>query len=1092
MLKNVKLYLQKYFTTNILGDYYSPKFKKFMKKLLQSLFVVLLFAASAMAQQRTITGTVTGKEDGLPLPGVSVKVKGSKVGTSAGADGKYSISVPSGATELEFTSLGYISQSREITSSNVINVALVSDSKQLGEVVVTAMGVVKSKRNLGYATQTVKGDQLIDKGDGNILNALQGKVAGVEITGSSGSAGASTNIILRGMSSFSGSNQPLFVIDGIPISNDLDVNNSNGNTLYSNQPANRALDIDPNNIESMNILQGPAAASLYGSRASNGAIIITTKKGSGQAGKATITFNSAYGVQNAYGFPKLQNTYGQGASGSFNAISGNSLGPAFGTTPSLANGLIVAPGTTPYVNGVTYKQGDVIPYQNFADNISNYFKQGNTWDNNLSINSGDAKNNFNFTIGNSSTNGILPVSQFKKTNVGFSASSAVTDKLTISGGVTYYNTLQNGATTQGNGGNSSMFQIFSVTRSTNLGYYRDNYKNADGTSNWYISGRDNPYFAANENINKSNLTRFIGNATLSYDVLNWLNVSYRLGMDTYTDRRYRYVTVGSTQAVGSGGRVLNDVFYRNELNGDLLITAKKNDIFTEGLNASVLLGQNVNQRLFQETAADGLGLAIPGFKNVTGATNFNQSFEYETKRRLLGYYGQISLAYNNYLFLEMTGRVDQSSTLPINNNTYFYPSVSSSFVFSDALHLQSDVFSLGKIRASFARVGRDAAPHRLQNTFIAGNYGNNVAQFVFPYSSVSGASLAGFAANNLLAGSDLKPEFTTSYEVGTNLGFFKNRLTLDATFYYQGSKNQIVDVAMPASSGYTGRTTNIGQLRNRGVELVLNGTAISAKNVSWDISANFSKNDSKVISIAPGITSFGIAGNAFGGVIPSIYEGRAFGVIVGSKYQRSPDGQLIVDKNTGLYPTAVIPNEVVADPNRAWTAGISNTVRVKKFTFSALVDFKKGGDIISWTAATLRQNGSLAITAEDREMPHILPGVIDNGNGTYSPNNIQIPGQTYWNSGFGGIGGGEFTVFDATTLRLREVTLSYDLTGEAMKTKFIKNIRLTVYGRNLYYYAPNSPIDPEVNTQGAGNIRGLELQSAPNTRNFGASLRVTF
>jgi TonB-linked SusC/RagA family outer membrane protein len=1055
-----------------------------MKKLLQSLFILLFVAGSAMAQQRTITGTVTGKDDGLPLPGVSVRIQNSKTGTQTGSNGKYALNAPSGAVTLEFSYLGYTTQVLTVGSGNVQDAVLVSDSKELNEVVVTAMGVTRTKRDLGYATQNVKGDQLIDRGDGNVLNALQGKIAGVEITGASGSAGASTNIILRGMSSFSGSNQPLFVVDGIPISNDLD---QSGNTLFGNQPANRALDLNTNNIESINILQGPAAAALYGSRASNGAIVITMKKGSGQAGKTVIGLNSNFGVQDVYGFPKLQNQYGQGASGVFNSTSGNSLGLPFGTTPSLANGLIVAPGTAPVVNGVTYKPGDVIPYQSFKNNIRDYFSQGTTWDNNLTVNSGDAKNNYSFNIGNSSTEGILPVSEFKKTNAGFSASSAVTEKLTVSGGINYFNTVQIGATTQGNGGNSALFAIYGVTRSTDLEYYKNNYKNPDGTNNWYVPGRDNPYFAANENTFKSNLSRFIGNVNLAYDVTNWLNVTYRLGLDTYTDRRKRYVTIGSTQAAGSAGRVLEDIFFRNELNGDLMVTAKKNDIFTEGLNATVLLGQNINQRIFQNSFVDGLGLSIPGFTNVSGATNFSSSGETNTKRRLLGYYGQISLGYNNYLFLEMTGRVDQSSTLPQDNNTYFYPSISSSFVFTDAFGIQSDILSLGKIRASYARVGRDAIPYQTQNTFQNATYGNNTASFVFPYGSISG-----FGANTKIAAPDLKPEFTSSIEVGANLAFWKSRINLDVTVYDQKSKNQIVDVALPTSTGYNSRTTNIGALSNKGIEMVLTGAIISNKTVNWELSANFSKNKSKVTAIAPGVTSFQIAGNVFGGVIPSVYVGEGFGVIVGSKYQRSPSGDLLVDKNTGLYNATLIPNQVVADPNREWTAGVTNTVKVKNLTFSALVDFKKGGDLISWTAATLRQNGSLDITAVDREMPHILPGVIDNGKGEYYPNNIQIPGQTYWNSGFGGIGGGEFAVFDATTLRLREVTLGYDFGNTILKSKVIKNIRLTVYGRNLYYYAPNSPIDPELSTQGAGNIRGLELQSAPNTRNFGASLRATF
>ena len=1055
-----------------------------MKKLLQSLFLMLFVAVSAMAQQRTITGTVTGKDDGLPLPGVSVRIKGSSTGTSTGADGKFSIQIPSSETPLVFSSIGYTTIERAAGNAAVLNISLGSDENQLGEVVVTALGVTRTKRDLGYSTQNVKGDQLVDRGDGNILNALQGKVAGVEITGASGSAGSSTNIILRGISSFSGSNQPLFVVDGIPISYNLD---NTTNTLYGNQPANRALDLNPNNIEAMNILQGPAAAALYGSRASAGAIIITTKKGSGQAGQTNITLNSNYGFQNVYGFPELQNEFGQGASGVFNSISTNSLGVRFGTTPTLANGLIVAPNTTPNVNGVIYQPGSTIPYVNYKDNIKSYFSTGRTYDNNILLNSGDAKNYYSLSAGNSITDGILPASKFTKNTVSFSAGSQVTKQLNIVGSINFFNTLQNGSTTQGNGANSSMFGLFGVTRSTDLDYYKNNYKNADGTNNWFVTGRDNPYFAANENSFKSNLTRFLGNVNIGYDVRDWLNVSYRIGLDTYTDRRKRYVAIGSTQASSSAGSVLEDIYYRNEVNGDLIITAKKKDIFTDGLNATVLLGQNINQRSFQNAYVAGVGLTIPGFDNVSNGTNFTTSGETSTKRRLLGYYGQLSLAYNNYLFLEATGRADQSSTLSTDNNSYFYPSVSSSFVFTDAFHIESKILSMGKIRASYARVGKDADPYSLENTYVTGGFGNNTASFTFPYGTTSG-----FGANNQIANPNLKPEFTTSYEFGLSLGLFNNRVSFDATYYNQGSKNQIVDVALPASTGYTSRLTNIGEINNKGVELILNGTAISSKNFSWDISANFSKNKNRVVSIADGITSFQVGGNAFGGVIPSIFVDQPYGVIVGSKNPRSPNGDLIVDANTGLYSTATIANQIVADPNKDWTAGISNTFRIKKFTISALVDFKKGGDIISWTAATLRQNGSLAVTAEGREEPHILPGVILAANGEYVPNYIQIPGQTYWNSGFGGIGGGEFTVFDATTFRLREFTIGYDLAGSVLKTKAIKNIRLTIYGRNLYYYAPNSPIDPEVSTQGAGNIRGLELQSAPNTRNFGASLRVTF
>ncbi|POY37055.1 SusC/RagA family TonB-linked outer membrane protein [Solitalea longa] len=1052
------------------------------KRLLYFIAVFLFVASTVMAQNRTITGTVTDKSDGGPIPGVSVLVKGSSIGAQTDIEGKYSIAAPANST-LVFKFVGYSTKEVTVGATSTVNISLEQDAKQLGEVVVTALGVTKVKRDLGYATQTVKGDQLADKGDVNIINTLQGKVAGVDITGASGNAGSSSNIILRGISSFTGNNSPLFVVDGVPVSNDLDQSTT---TLYGNQPANRALDLNLNNIESMNILQGPAAAALYGSRASNGAIIITTKRGSGVKGKTAVTFSSSYGVQNVYGFADLQNKYGQGAGGAFNSVSGNSWGPAFGSTPSLANGLVVATGTTPNVNGVVYQPGSSIAYNNYKNNLIDYFNQGTSFENNLSINSGDAKNNYGLTLGNTNQTGILPTSEFKKLNAQFTANLSLTDKLTLGTSINYFNTIQNGATTQGNGANSSMFGIWGVTRSTDFNYYKNNYINADGSNNWFIAGRDNPYFAANSNSLTSNLSRVMGNVNLGYDVFSWLNVGYRLGLDTYTDRRKRSVAIGSTQAASSAGSVMNDQFFRSEFNGDLLITAKKSNIFVDGLNASVLLGQNINQRVYQNATVKATGLSIPGYWNVANGSSFTESGEASSKRRLIGYYAQMSLGYKNYLFLELTGRVDQSSTLPTENNTFFYPSVSSSFVFTDAFNIQSDILSMGKVRASYAKVGKDANPYVLSNTYSSWSFGNNVATYNFP-----SGSILGYGADATIANPLLSPEFTSSYEFGTNLSFLKDRINLDLTYYNQSSKNQIIAVGLPASSGYDSRYTNIGEITNKGIEATLGVTAIGKGGFRWDVSANFAKNNNKVVSIAEGVPSFAVPGSAFGGVIPSVVVGQPYGVIMGSTYNRNENGDLLIDPKTGLY-AGTTPNQVVANPNRDWTAGLTNTFKYKNFTLSALVDYKKGGQLVSWTIATLRGNGSLAETGVDREMPHILPGVIANSDGSFVPNNIQIPAQTYWNSGFGGIGGGEFAVFDATTFRMRELTLSYDLKGSMIKTSAINNIRFTVYGRNLFYYAPNSPIDPEVNTQGAGNIRGLELQSAPNTRNFGASIKVSF
>ncbi|RXK83486.1 SusC/RagA family TonB-linked outer membrane protein [Filimonas effusa] len=1078
-----------------------------MRKLLLLVCACLLVIQN-WAQERTVTGKVTD-EKAVPLPNVTVLIKGTKKVVTTDDAGTFRVTAAQGAT-LILSLVGYGSQEVKVGTQSNFNVTLHATGQNLSDVVVTALAITKSKRSLGYATQTIKSDEIADKGDGSLLNALQGKVAGADITSAGGSAGASTNIILRGMTTFSGSNQPLFVVDGIPISNDLDQGTV---SLYTDQSANRAMDLNLNNVESVNVLSGPAAAALYGSRASNGAIIITTKKGVGKKGAVSVTYNSSYTAQKIYGFPELQNEYGQGANGVFSAISTNSWGPKFGSTPTLANGLIVAPGTSPVVNGRKYNPGETIEYKAYPNNILNFFETGKVVENNLSINAGDAQNNYTLSIGNSNNRGIIPTTKFDRTNIQFSASSQLTDKLSVKGSATYFSTVQNSATQGANSSYGSTTRVYSTPRSIDMEYYKNNYTTPGGYNNWFlpntystglkdtISGGDNPYYALNKNPITSHTARILGSFTIGYNVADWLNVSYRAGVDAYTTRRKRVTAIGSTQIVRSvftgaagtaTGGVMEDMYYRNEINGDLMITAKKNDIFTKGLNANLLLGQNINQVKSQQISEVGYGLTVPGYYNITNATNFSLSNEYSSTRRLLGFYGQLSLAYNNYLFLELTGRVDNSSTLPKKNNTYFYPAANTSLVLTDAIpSLKSDVLSFAKVRLGWARVGKDAAVYSTSNTFYSYALGNNVASFNFPYGTT-----AGFGASNVIANPNLTPEFTTSKEGGFNLGLFKNNLNIDFTYYSQLSKDQIVSVGLAGSTGYSSKVANVGRMTNKGIELTVSGTPVKTKDFSWNVSGNFTKNKNKVQYVIAdhSVKSFQIGGFVYSGLIPSIVEGQPFGVVLGSKFLTNSKGERLIDSTTGNY-AGYLANQIVANPNRDWSAGLTNTFNYKRFSFSFLLDYKQGGDIVSFTVSTLRANGSLKETAVDRDLPKVLPGVIARADGSYVQNNIQVPSQTYWNGSFGSSTGAstsnEFAVFDATTFRVREVSLGYEFVGDVIKSGVLKSVRLSIYGRNLFFYAPNSPIDPEMNTQGAGNIRGLELLSAPNTRNYGAALRVT-
>jgi TonB-linked SusC/RagA family outer membrane protein len=1029
---------------------------------------VFCFCLSAIAQTKTITGRVTD-QNGQPVIGASVLAKGTARGTKSNVDGVYTLSVPANARTLVVSSVNMATREVSI-SGTTVDVSLTTATTSLEGVIVTALGIQRDKRAIGYASQTIQGEQLANRGEPSLTNALQGKVAGVNITNASGGAGASTNINIRGITSFQGSNQPLFVVDGIPISNDVDRTTNVLGTLGDAQPANRALDIDMNNVESVNILKGPAASVLYGSRASAGAILITTKKGGSAKGKAEVILNSSYGFQNAVGLPKVQNTYGQGAGGVYNPISNNSYGPRFGSTPSIENGLLVG--------------GQPVNYKAYPNNIDEFFRQGTIADNSITINGGDALRNQTFSLSNLSQEGIEYNTALKRTNLRFGANAPVGEKLKIGGSVGYTNTVQEGTP----GGNSSgLAVVLGLARSIDLTRYRDSgtYKTPTGANNWLVAGTDNPYFNAFENPVTSNTDRFQGSMNVGFDATEWLNISYRLGGDIYTDRRKQIIAITSQRA--PTGQILEQTFFRSEINGDLIIKAEKNGLFTKDLNITGILGQNINQRRFQNTVVQADALAIPGFFNASNATTFTQSGELNTLRRILGYYAQASFNYKNYAFVEFTGRVDQSSTLPKDKNTYFYPAVNTSLVLTDLFGFKSNFLSYAKIRAAYAKVGRDADPYLLESTYGSSAFGNNVNSFSFPFGSA-----VGFGANSRIGPTELSPEFTSSYEGGVVLQFFRNRVSLDVGYYNSTSKAQIINVTIPPSTGFSTLTTNIGELNNKGWEVAASGSVVRSKNFRWDINTNFTKQENLVVSIADGVDNSAITGNAFNGSIPSYKVGFPYGVFIGGTIPRDPvSGQRIVNPATGTYQPTVA-GQVLSDPNPEWQAGLTNTVTYKGFNFGFTLDYTHGGEILSFTAATYKGRGALDITAIDRELPRVIPGVIldPGGSGKYIPNNIQIPGQTYWNTVQGGLQS-EFNVYDASVLNIRELTLGYNVPSDIISGMKINGLRFGVFARNVFYYAPNAPINPQLNQQGAGNIRGLDAQGTPNARTIGANLRLT-
>ncbi|WKN46333.1 SusC/RagA family TonB-linked outer membrane protein [Tunicatimonas pelagia] len=1043
-------------------------------------------ASVTLAQEQTVSGTVTSAEDNQPVPGVNVVVKGSTVGTVTNIDGEYRLTVPSSESVIEFSFIGFASQEVTVGNQSTVDVSLQSDVQSLQEVVVTAQGVERDERSLGYSVQQLEGEVIQQKSSPDVLNSLQGKVAGVNITSGSGAPGASTNINIRGFTSFNGNNQPLVVIDEIIFSNDVD-NGSDGvggiNTLFGNQPTNRLGDLNPEDIASINVLKGPAAAALYGSRASNGAILITTKSGKGLKGRTQVTLTHSTNFQTPSYLPELQNTYGQGSQNRYINTTGSSWGPQFGlgsyprsTDVRIADGQPV----------VTTLQEEEVPFQAYPDNINDFYRTGRIIQNTVSIAGGDADKSFILSLGNTNQRGIVRNSELARYNVSVGGSSKLDNGLVVDGKINYAQNNQLGSV-QGNGG-SAFGQITRIPRSFDL-VGRPFADPNTGQSIYYSASNNHPLWSLENEVVDTQVDRVFGNFSIGYDIAPWLNVRYRVTADVYTDRRK------FTQAIGSGraptGQVTEDLFFRSELNGDLLISANKSDVFTDGLNFDVLLGHNLNQRDFQNQQIQADELTIPNFYNVNNAAVFTGSEEFSSQRRLVGYYGQISANYREFLFAEFTGRYDQSSTLPTENSGYFYPAGALSFVVTEALGIDSDILPYLKVRGSAARVGRDADPYLLNSVFVTGQYGNNVANIQFPL-SVGGSSVPGFQIGSRVGNANLTPEFTTSYEGGINVGLFNNRLTLDATYFYTVSRDQILDVTIAAGSGFSTLTTNSGEMENRGLEFLLNATPVRSGDLTWDVSLNYTRIRNEVLDIIEGVDianeSSVLDGNSFIGIAPSIRVGEPYGVIISRRRPRNDAGELLINPETGTYQ----PYEsgvVVADPNPDWTAGLTNTIRYKGFTLSALVDTQQGGELYSFTIPDQRSNGSLAVTGVDREQPRILPGVIENSDGTFRPNNIQISSQRYW----GGLGGlaDEGAAFDATTYRLRELSLSYSLPASLLENSPFGDVTIGVSGRNLLLYAPGFPGDPEINKQGAGNIRGLDLNGPPNVRNYGFNVRVT-
>jgi TonB-linked SusC/RagA family outer membrane protein len=1078
--------------------FHSPNSNPMTKaiRLLFAMLVLVLTWQASYAQNRLITGTVLDI-NGEAIIGASVIVKGSTTGTYTDVDGNYSLTVPTNATTLMYKYLGYKSKEVPISASNVMNVDLEEDVLGLEEVVVTAVGISTEKKALGYSVQDVSGDKLTQAGANNTLSALSGKVAGLNVITSSGSPGSSVYLQLRGATSITGDNSPLFVIDGVPIDNTHNASGSpdnegaliNNNLLESVNNSNRAVDVNPDDIASITVLKGPAAAALYGLRAANGAIIITTKRGGAEgAGKGLhATFSSTYTFEQVNKTPELQDQfvkgsggiaakYGSTASGSFGAQVDTLFWDPTQATPYNQYGEII--GKTAAANNSA-----AIPFSAY-DNVEQFFRTGNTMENNLSLSGGGDKGGFRVSFGALNQQGVVPLSDFKRFTTTLSGEMQISEKFSTAGSFTY---VKSGGTRMQQGSNLSglMLNILRTPISFDNSNGSDDptdpsaYVLDDGSQRNYRGGigYDNPYWSINQNPFQDDVNRMYGYGEVSYSPWAWLKLTERLGIDFYSDRRNQIFAIGS-RAVPDGQIYERDYFYR-QVNNDLLGTATKQ--FSDKFSASLTLGYNALSQTKQDIYVQGDNLVIPDFYNFSNAANVITR-EYETRYRIYGFYGSLDLSFANMLYLTLTGRNDHSSTLPADNNSFFYPSASLSFVFTEALGLSnSKAFPYGKLRLSVAQVGHDAPLYALENYYAQTTAGDGwTAGIAFPLPDATGTSTTAYSNSATLGNPLLKPEKVTSFEIGADLRFVNNRIGLDVTYYQSKSVDQIIPAPIAGSTGYQQQYLNSGSIENKGFEVALNLTPVKTKDWRWDIGANWSTNKSEVLELANGVNELFLGG--FEGSAIYAIVGEQYGSIYGSRWLRDDNGNIVIDdvqflSNGDPNPTYGYPIQdaqvgVIGDVNPDWIAGISTNLSYKGLALNVLMDVRQGGDMWNGTRGALNFFGMTEETENRGEMT-VFEGVLSDGQA----NTIEVPLSQSWYQGLGsGFGGPtEQFVEESSYIKLREVSISYTIAPKVLEKTPIASIDISLIGRNLWLSTDYKGVDPETSLTGSNHSQGNGL-----------------
>ena len=1056
-----------------------------MKKRLMMVLAGLLLSLGTVLAQTKVNGTVISQDDGQPIVGATVKVNGTSSGVLTDVNGHFSLTLPDGKTLLTISYVGY--ETKTVAAKNGMRVVLNTDVTSLDEVVVTAMGIKRSAKALGYSATSIGSEEIAETRSNDIISGLAGKVAGVQISTTSSDPGASNSVIIRGISSLNGTNQPLYVIDGVPMTNSAVYSSDGLNNGYDF--GNGANAVNPDDVENMTILKGAAATALYGSRAANGVVLITTKSGKKQNGIG-VEYNGGVQWESVLRLPQNQNEFGQGWYGDKTYDENGSWGPRF-------DGSMLRYGSI-YDN--SQKMKSYVPIKN---NVKDFFDTGSRYNNSVSFSNATDLTTYYVSLSQIHDDGIIPTDADSYTKYTFSTNASQKVKaVTVSTSLNYAY-QRNSFVSTGQGGSSMYNAIMQTPRDISIAEMKD-LSDPFNTPGYYYTpyGITNPYYILENYETKYESERFYGKLQLDYDFLNYFKATYRFGLDTQTGHRNAgepnletlfagtYNEDASTIA-GATGYVSQQTSRQREINQDFFVTF---NMPVDDFNINAIVGFNGNERNYSYLYGYVENLTIPTFFDLSNSSEIPSVAQYMWKRRLYGIYGQAELAWKNMVYLTATARNDWSSTLPKENRSFFYPGVTASWIFSELFNDDlKKIINYGKVRAAWGKTGNDASVYMTNSIYgQATSSSSGWTSSAFPFTKTGTNA---YTAGNTLGSIDLSPEMTTEYEVGLNMSFLQNRISFDVSYYDRTSDKQIFSLAMDPASGFTAMNTNLGKISNKGIEALVTVVPVRTKDFEWALTWNFTKNKNKVVSLPEEMGGEVIIYGLSGGTGLYAIEGEEMGIFKAYKSKTDEEGHIIVNAN-GI-PLQTDDVEKVGSMNYKYQMGLGTTLRYKGISLGVDFDIRKGGLLYSRTADITYFTGNAIQTAYNDRNPFIVPNsVISDGNGGYVENTVALtPTQIYnfWDNG--GFLSDESFLVDKSFVKLRSVVLAWELPRKWLAKTPLQGVKLSFFGNNLFLWTPSSNtfIDPELTSFG-NDLEGNygEYSANPSSRKFGFNLNVKF